>query len=193
MGKINVGELREVNKEFKGAIITKFKGLEIEVKQYIPILDKIELVSPAANGCISEENGLFTVQNSVKNIAYKLAIIKAYTNITLPKDEFDAFDLINESGILQAVMNAIPKSELEELDTLLHDMIEEQKEIYMQNNTLENIVKNGIEEILVIINKFLGDSSATDLIESATKAVNGLKPDKLKFVQDFIKANKGEK
>ena len=204
MAKIKVGELKELNKQvtdIKEVQITNNEAQEIrfiiEVLQYLPVLDKINFTSGIAKGCINREDGLFIVNHSSKNIAFSNAIIENYTNLTLPKVEgesgIEAFDLISRSGILDVVLENIPGKELSTLYELLENKITEERDRYNQENKLEAIIKKGVDGLLFTIDNFIGDGTATDLIESVKTSLNGIEPDKLQFVQDFIKTNSGVK
>ena len=202
MAKIKVGDLKELNKQVVDIKEVEYQGLNLEVKQYIPILDKIGFTSGIAKGCINRKDGLFIVNNSSKKIAFSNAIIENYTNLTLPKSEgesgIEAFDLISRSGVLDIVLENIPRNELLTLHELLENKITEERDKYNQeiakynqDNTLENVVKNGIDSLLFTLDNFMGGKSEEELIELVKKAIDELDPKKLKFIQDFIKANSG--
>ncbi len=193
MSKIKVGELEELNKQVVEVVTLGHKGLQLEVKKYLPVLEKIELTSSVAKGCINREDGLFIVNHGAKEIAYKLSIIEKYSNLTLPKDEIEGFDLISRSGILDIVLENIPEKELSTLHELLDNKITEERDKYNQENRLETIIKKGVDGLLYTIDNFIGDGTATDLIESVKTSLNGIEPDKLEFVKQFIAANSGVK
>lgn len=193
MSKIKVGELKEINKQTVEVVTLGHKGLQLEVKKYLPVLEKIELASSVAKGCVNREDGLFIVNHGAKEIAYKLSIIEKYSNLTLPKDEIEAFDLISRSGVLDVVLENIPAKELSTLHDLLENKITEERDKYNQENRLENIIKKGVDGLLYTLENFVGDGTATDLIESVKTSLNEIEPDKLQFIQDFIKANSGVK
>lgn len=204
MARIKVGELKELNKQVDDIKEVKIINNEtgevrftIEVKQYISILDKIGFTSGIAKGCIDRKDGLFIVNNSSKKIAFSNAIIENYSNLTLPKVEgesgIEAFDLISRSGILDVVLENIPGRELSTLYELLENKIEEERDKYNQENRLENIIKKGVDGLLYTLDNFMGDKTAAELIELVKVAIDELDPKKLKFIQDFIKANSGVK
>ena len=83
----------------------------IEVKQYLPINEKLELVSRVINKSADENN----FANPVKlDVFITLEIIYAYTNINFTdkqKDEIKLYDLFISSGLWNQVMKAIPSEE----------------------------------------------------------------------------------
>lgn len=193
MAKIKVGELRDLGKQAQDIIELDYNGINLEVKKYLPILDKIGLTASIFDGCIDTEDDLFVVRHEAKDIAYKIAIVEKYTNLTLPKDDIEAFDLISKSGIIDTVMDTIPESELRTLSKLLQDRINEERERYEQKNKIENIIKSGIDRLMFVIENFVGENSVEDLVENTKKALDNLDPDKLNILQEFVRINGADK
>ena len=84
----------------------------IEVKQYLPINEKLNLISNVINSAHDENN----YSNPVKVDVYTaLEIMYAYTNINFTEkqkeDVTKLYDLIVSSGLYTKVLEAIPDSE----------------------------------------------------------------------------------
>ena len=205
MSKIKVGELKELNKQvvdIKEVRIFNNPDSVIEVKQYIPILDKIGFTSGIAKGCINREDGLFIVNNSSKKIAFSNAIIENYTNLTLPKVEgesgIEAFDLISRSGILDVVLENIPEKELSTLHELLENKITEERDKYNQENRLENIIKKGVDGLLYTLENLPSIEEMGNLPQELTGAFAGivenfkkLKPEEQEYTGTLVDATIG--
>ena len=85
----------------------------IEVKQYLSVNDKLELISNVIN-CASDGN----FQNPVKvNVFTMLEILYFYTNINFTdkqkEDPCKLYDLVSGTGFLDKILEVIPDSELE--------------------------------------------------------------------------------
>lgn len=96
--------------------IVEFKDLKIEVKQYLPVNEKLKLISDVINSSADENN----FANPVKiNLFTKLNIVEYYTNITFTEKQKDdpqkLYDLLRENGVLDLIIAAIPCSEYDEL------------------------------------------------------------------------------
>lgn len=92
----------------------KFNEQEIEVKQYLPIQDKLNVIYNAISKT-EDENRFF---NPVKLECYcTLEIVYAYTNIKFTdkqlEDEAKLFDLMEENGLFDEIFSAIPEEESE--------------------------------------------------------------------------------
>ena len=124
--------------------IIEYNNAKIEVKQYLPIEDKLELISNVIN-LAADGNNFY---NPVKlDIFLMLQIIEKYTNLSITdKQKDDAGKLIDQfisSKLNEQIYNAIPA---EELSVLRMGVSETVKSIYSYNNSvmgiLDIIVKN---------------------------------------------------
>ena len=117
--------------KFKCSVDTSVKNIPIgaetvEVKQYLPIQEKLALVGRVLVQAHEEDNNF---SNPLKASVFRdLEIIFAYTNITFTDKQKEdlpkLYDLMASSGILSNVFEAIPASELEILDNAIWDTTE---------------------------------------------------------------------
>lgn len=103
--KLGLAKNQEVKKVEWGEYI-------IEVKQYLPINEKLNLISNVINAAHDENN----YSNPVKVDVYTtLEIMYAYTNINFTEkqkeDVTKLYDLIVSSGLYAKVLEAIPENE----------------------------------------------------------------------------------
>lgn len=112
----------------------------IEVKQYLPVNNKLELISRVINLSADENN----FANPVKvDIYFAIEVVDAYTNISFTEkqkeDVCKLFDSITSSGLFTAVKDAIP---LEEYDNLYYDMNGCVSAVYSYKNSVMGILEN---------------------------------------------------
>lgn len=91
-------------------------NIEIEVKQYLPIDDKIKIITNVLENSADDNN----FSNPVKADVYTcLEIIYAYTNMTFTEkqkeDPTKLFDLLEENNIINTVINAMDEIEYKTL------------------------------------------------------------------------------
>lgn len=126
-------------KKVKSDIVNvDFNGIEIEVKQYLPIDDKLgfvaNVISNAADG-----NRFY---NPIKLEAFMtLEVLFRYTNLsfteTQQKDLSKLFDIVVSNGLAKVVMDAIPKDELNDIFKLVYTSADS---IYAQMNSAYGII-----------------------------------------------------
>lgn len=116
----------------------KFNEQEIEVKQYLPIQDKLDVIYNAISKT-EDENRFF---NPVKLECYcTLEIIYAYTNIKFTdkqlEDEAKLFDLMEENGLIDIIFSAIPE---EETNFIMDSCVESAEAIYKFSNSAHGLI-----------------------------------------------------
>ena len=110
----------------------------IEVKNYLPVNEKLELISNVINFSADENN----FANPVKVSVYAtLEIIEAYTNISFTEkqkeDPCKLYDLFAGNELSSKIMGAIPSVELAELLTGIEDSIEA---VYKDRNSVMGVL-----------------------------------------------------
>ncbi len=110
-----------------------------EVKQYLPIKEKMELVSRIINQSV-DENGFY---NPMRVKLYMvLEIMYAYTNLSftakMKEDPFKLYDLVVSTGIFTDVVNNIREHDWTEIQASVWDTI---KNIYDYRNSAMGILE----------------------------------------------------
>ena len=118
----------------------EYNDQKIEVKQYLPVNDKLVLISNVINLTYNDNGNNFI--NPLKIELYALLeIIEAYTNINFTEKQKEnpakIYDLFQDNGLLNQIILAIPKEEYQQLKDSLYRSIEE---IYKYHNSVLGIL-----------------------------------------------------
>ena len=138
MAKVSLTKLGlKVNQNVKNI---EFNEQIIEVKQYLPINEKLELISSVINSAADENN----FSNPVKeNVFLTLEILYHYTNINFTdkqkEDPVKLYDLVVSSGLVNKVTDLIPE---EELDEVINGVAQSVKAIYTYRNSVLGILES---------------------------------------------------
>ena len=138
MAKVSLTKLGlKVNQDIK---TIEFNEQIIEVKQYLPVNDKLELISNVINASHDDNN----FANPVKvNVFTTLEIMYAYTNINFTdkqkEDPTKLYDTLMSSGLVATVVNAIPEDEYHEVLCGVSDSIEA---VYTYRNSVLGILES---------------------------------------------------
>lgn len=113
---------------------------DIEVKQYLPINEKLELISSVINSAADENN----FSNPVKeNVFLTLEILYHYTNINFTdkqkEDPVKLYDLVVSSGLVNKITDLIPE---EELDEVINGVAQSVKAVYTYRNSVLGILES---------------------------------------------------
>lgn len=125
----------KVNTEVKTFIMN---DQEIEVKQYLPINDKLELISRVIN-MGADDMKFYNVGKM--EIFLNLEILYTYTNINFTdkqkEDICKLFDLVESSGLLNEVLDRIPECET---DFIRHVLLDTVDNVYAYQNSIMGIL-----------------------------------------------------
>ena len=116
----------------------EFNEQTIEVKQYLPVEEKLELITNVLE--LSHDSNNFS--NPVKVSVYTtLEIIEKYTNVNFTEKQKEnptkLYDLLVGNGFAAAVIKAIPEPEYDEILTGIKQTI---KSVYKYQNSVLGIL-----------------------------------------------------
>lgn len=152
---------------------TKNENYEIEVRCYLPIEEKMELISTILNKSV-DDNGYY---NPVRlQIFTAVEMMYVYTNLTFSTKQkenvFKLYDQLISSGLFEQIVSKIPNKEWESIQTALTTII---TNIYTYKNSMA-----GILDILTT-------EDYTNLQLDATKIQKLLgDPENMEFLKDVL-------
>ena len=178
MANVTFSKLGLKKKEEVKKII--FNEQEIEVKQYLPIQDKLNVMFNAISKT-EDENRFF---NPVKLECYcTLEIIYAYTNIKFTdkqlEDEGKLFDLMEENDLINLIFSAIPE---DETDFIMNSCERAAEAIYTYNNSAVGIIealKDNSEDLNFDINNIINTINDPKALEFVKNLINKELPEEL--------------
>ena len=157
---------------------TEIKNIDIneniiEVKQYLPVEEKLELISYIVNMAHDED---YNFSNPVKvEVFAGIGIIKYYTNITFTEKQLEnpakIYDLLNSNNVITNVIAAIPSNEYDEIRTGIEDTI---KSIYQYQNSVLGILDT------------IGQDYSDLNLEADTINEKLSNPDNMKLLRDVL-------
>lgn len=111
---------------------------KIEVKQYLPIQDKLTFIGDVLNAAADENR--FYAQGKV-DMFFALKVIEAYTNLSITdkqkENKAKLYDDIKASGFYDAVIEKIPNKEI----NYLYDLVcKTEEQVYAYNNSAYGIM-----------------------------------------------------
>lgn len=117
----------------------KFNEQVVEVKQYLPVEKKLELITNVLQSAHDENNFSNPIKVKVFTI---LEIIENYTNITFTEKQKQnptkIYDLIIGNGLADMVINNIPQNEYEGLIMAINKTIEA---VYTYQNSVLGLLE----------------------------------------------------
>ena len=107
----------------------------LEITTYVPFVKKVTYAaSLAQNTMIDKDTGNVRVNSESNYLFFVRSIIELYTDLEIENNAFyDEYDLLNESGLLDKIMQMIPEKEITEFK-----MICDMKKSDLLQNKYEN-------------------------------------------------------
>lgn len=116
---------------------------KLEVKEYLGIKAKKELIDTIVNECILYEDGVFKFNDIDKYVCFTMRTIEAYTNLELSDDLEDEYDLLCESKLLDSIIGTF-KKEYDDVNILLQMKCD----YVLNSNSLEAQVGRFLDGVL---------------------------------------------
>ena len=118
--------------------VLHFNGQEIEIKQYLPVNEKLDLVSWIIN---QSADDLKFYNVGKLNIFKMIGLTQHYTNINFTDKQLEdipkLYDLLMSSGLLSKILELIPETEYFWIEDTLNDTV---KSIYQYQNSVFGIL-----------------------------------------------------
>ena len=118
--------------------IVKFNEQDIEIKQYLPINEKLELIGAIINNS-ADETKFYNVGKL--DVFKTIELIKYYTNINFTDKQLEdapkLYDLLVSTGFADEIIAAIPEVETIWIDKVLMDTV---NAIYKYQNSVFGIL-----------------------------------------------------
>ena len=174
MAKVPYSKLKcKTNEEIK---TISFNDETIEVKQYLPIQEKLSLIGRVIELAHDQDHNY---SNPVKaDVLRDLEILFAYTNITFTdkqkEDTAKLYDQVYSSGLLSAVIAVIPKEEISDIGVGVYDSIES---VYKYQNSILGVldsIKADYGDMNNMFDKLKEDMASPELANFAENILSKL-------------------
>ena len=115
----------------------------LHIKTYLPFLTKVTLADKLAKvTTLDEDTGNVNVKSDVNYLLFCRAIVEQYTDLQIETEGFyEEYDLLNESGLLDKIMQTIPEKEITEFK-MLCDF--KQKDIITNQYEMHSYISNQV-------------------------------------------------
>lgn len=147
-------EFKSLNLKRNDSIrVIKINDDEIEVKQYLPIEDKIDLVQIALQQAETD----FGYNTMLVDVYFYLYIVYFYSNIQFTDEEkaqpLELFDILSSNDVISAVAAAIPSEEFEDIKEYIDTQFEMNTKFKSSSLYLLNILIDKIKEATKYLNE----------------------------------------
>ena len=165
---------KSVNRTMKEEQVFALVEKQLEVKKYISIKEKKDLIDKIVEKCIYYENGTFRIDAIDSYLYFTMFTIDAYTNLEIDDVE-GCFDALSESGLMPVVIAALGQ-EYQDVQTFLNMKRAE----ILENNSVEMQLGKFFEGTLDKVEEF------SEGIMSAIDGLNINKDSVMKLIKMIV-------
>lgn len=177
--KVTIKALEDAVKDSMNEIVTiEWRGLEIEVKRFLPLNSMMAFVEYVSNACFGTDA---KYNPEVKDFVFRSLVVQMYTNMTLPSDLSKSYDILFQTDLFTTLLNTI---DYDQLDSIIRAI--EMKTAYLCNSNVNLINKQMVDatrafEDLAKQMQALTDGISQEDIANISKAFanGGIDPEKL--------------
>jgi hypothetical protein len=152
------------------------KYVSIELKQFI--------VDGIINACLEQnENGVYFVNNFVKEICLSLSFIGNYTNINLEIEEDNVFsyNFLKQNKIFEHIFK---DEDVQEEFWFIEDLLRNE---LRQKIKIENSIESSVNKFLSkLIDKIPNEKQFDKFIKKIEKSLKGVSPEAINSVKEFV-------
>ena len=157
----------------------------LHIKIYLPFLTKVTLADKLAKvTTLDKDTGNVNVKSDANYLLFCRTIIEQYTDLQVETEGFyEEYDLLNESGLLDKIMQMIPEKEITEFK-MICDMKKE--DLIFNQSTPKAFINQQVERVSTILGVTL-----KPVLEKISEQIENMSEDDVeKFANKFEKVLK---
>lgn len=137
-------------------------GIGIEIKNYLPIEDKMDLIQIA----LQQAENTIGYDTILIDVYFHLYLVYFYTNIKFTEEEkaepLKLFDILDSNNIISIVASSIPSAEFEDMKDYLYSQLENNSKFKTSLIYILDILMNKIKDAT----KYLNDADYEKIFTS---------------------------
>jgi hypothetical protein len=141
------------NTQVKPNAISDFIREKLEIKQYLPFVEKRALCEKVLEASCERKNNMVEVDSVSRYLLFTISMLAKYTSLEFGNtdglDSIEEYDLLCQSGLLNYILEAIA-SEYEACNNILNMMM---ADIDANNNNVAAVLGKALEKVLGSVDK----------------------------------------
>ena len=181
--KLSVNTLDDVFKSINNQTTIVWNGIEIDVQKQVSLATMKKIIGIVSGSCFSEDGG-YMPENV--DIAFRIAVIDAYTNITLPSNTEKVYLLLYGTDLYDTIIDNVNHLQIDEMEYSIDKVIS-----FIVRSNIDNAAKK-VDEMYRAIEEFgnnlsnVFDGLDTDELRSIVKSIADNGVDERKIVEAYL-------
>lgn len=156
-------DFKSLNLKVNDSVKTiNINGIDIEIKNYLPIEDKMDLIQIA----LQQAENMIGYDTILIDVYFHLYLVYFYTNIKFTEEEktepLKLFDILDSNNIISIVASSIPSAEFEDMKDYLYSQLENNSKFKTSLVYILDILMNKIKDAT----KYLNDADYEKIFTS---------------------------
>lgn len=143
---------------------------KLNIKRYIPIMDKRNIAMDAIAACTNDFSGFIEVDRFKLDIYFDMCVLHKYTDLKISFDfeeMIKEYDLLNEIGMMNVIMSYF-ESDYRKCQDVLYSELES----FLAQNSLESQAVTIVNKINTLLDEVSDKFSDVNLNDIITDGVN---------------------
>ena len=194
MKAVRVGDLRDYRKGIETNILEtayRFGERVLHVKQFLPTVEKNAIFSTVIDNIepVHEDIGLSGDDVIVIDMWVKTEIVKAYSNVNLPADVIEAYDLIQSCNLYNNVINSLPGQEYSELMFIYDNKLKTLAQKYPGRQDVLSLLGELVDTFKKGLDNLDSGLPSSEEVAQLKKTLDNLDSAKIKEIKEFVDAD----
>ena len=138
-----------------------WEGVEIKVKRFLTMKEMFEFTNSVVDACFRKDDGSYRPE--VKDFMVRSCILDIYTNIEIPENLENRYDMVYRFGVISEIMRYIDQAQFNAIMSAIDCKIDDRLNTY-----IEMLEKNLEEKVAVL------DQTVENLVEYIGGIFNGI-------------------
>lgn len=176
------------NKKEYGVTTVDWNGMRVIIKRLIPLDDMVSMVENVVNSCFQGPENIFMPQ--YMDFAIRSNVIDLYTNIALPDNYDDQYEIAYGTDIVETILANIDSSQFKDILRSINHKVD--KKIDERVSMVDIGLSEAISKVNAIaeeVSKLFGDVTNED-IKKVVSAITSGKIDEQKLMAAYTDAHK---
>ena len=188
--RVNFSDIEDaVRDSAQNEVTVDFNGVEIRVLKTVGLTQLMQMTKYVSGICFDGDTGEYLPE--LRDFAIRSSVVMWYTDIELPDDVFEQYDILYASPLFDCILESIDESQFLEFVAAVEKKLEYIASISVDSSRkkLDEIV-NTFSELSSLLEDLFGGISS-DEINNIAEAISNGAFDENKLVEAIVNNNNG--
>ncbi len=170
--RISVDTLKDAIAKYELVIEDTWNGIPVKIKKHLSLADTMSFTAAVVDMCFNEDTGEYRPE--IKDFLIRSAIVEYYTNLTLPSDIKERYEMVHSCDIVSFVFSKIEKNHFNAMLDAIDKRIANRAQSNIEALTMQmNQLISGFEQMEKGMSGLFGGVDSDTINQLASAIANG--------------------